>query len=288
MRKKLLAVLLTVATITGCITGCGSKTGGGDVSSKDIYVVSREEGSGTRGAFVELLGIEKDGVDCTVDTAEVTSSTSVMITTVQGNDAAIGYISLGSYDASKVKAVNVDGVEATVDNVKNGTYKVSRPFNIATKDGISDAAQDFYNFILSTEGQAVVEENGYIPLENTSAYESNNASGKIVVGGSSSVGPVMEKITEAYAKVNPNVEIDLQVTDSSTGMSSAADGTYDIGMASRELKDSEIEAGLTGTRIAMDGIAVIVNKDNSEVNNLTAEQIMKIYTGEITTWGDLK
>lgn len=287
MRKKLLAALLTIAAITGSMTGCGSKGNSEDVSSKEIYVVSREEGSGTRGAFVELLGIEQDGVDCTADTAEVTSSTSVMITTVQGNEAAIGYISLGSYDSSKVKAVKVDGVEATAENVKNGTYAVSRPFNIAVKDGISDAAQDFYNYILSTEGQAVIEENGYIPLENTSAYESNNASGKIVVGGSSSVGPVMEKLIEAYAKANPDVEIDLQVTDSSTGMSSAADGTYDIGMASRELKDSEIANGLTGTKIAMDGIAVIVNKDNTAVDNLTSEQIMKIFTGEITAWGDL-
>lgn len=260
---------------------------------KDIYVVSREDGSGTRGAFVELMGIEQkdengEKVDYTIDTAEVTSSTSVMITTVQGNDAAIGYISLGSYDPEKVKAVKVDGAEATVENVKNGTYKVSRPFNIATKEDVSDAAKDFMAFILSTEGQAVVAENGYIALDDTTPYAKSDASGKIVVGGSSSVSPVMEKLIEAYAAVNSDVEIELQTSDSSTGMSATADGTLDIGMASRELKDSEIESGLSSTVIALDGIAVIVNKENTASEDLTSEQIMKIYTGEITNWGEVQ
>ncbi|MGN0165163.1 MAG: substrate-binding domain-containing protein [Lachnospiraceae bacterium] len=295
MKKKLLAVMLTVAAMTTCLVGCGSgsKNGGEDVASKEIYVVSREEGSGTRGAFIELMGIEQkndagEKVDHTIDTAEVTNSTSVMITTVQGNDAAIGYISLGSYDSSKVTAVKVDGVEATTENVKNGTYKVSRPFNIATKDDVNDAAKDFVTFILSTEGQAVVSDAGYIALDNTAAYESNGATGEIVVGGSSSVSPVMEKLIEAYAGYNSGVSVKLQTTDSSTGMSSTIDGTYDIGMASRELKDSEVEGGLTGTQIALDGIAVIINKDNTTVDSLTAEQIMKIYTGEITKWDEVK
>ena len=323
MKKRIVAGILTVATVAMCLTGCGnnggnnnstSTTGNTNVESnaeaenadtesetaeetasfdEDVYVVSSEDGSGTRGAFIELMGIEQkdengEKVDHTTDAAEITSSTSVMITTVQGNPAAIGYISLGSYDPEKVQAVNVDGVEPTVENVKNGSYTVSRPFNIATKADASDAAKDFIAFILSTEGQAVVAENGYIALENTTAYAKTDAAGKIVVGGSSSVSPVMEKLIEAYAAVNSDVEIELQTSDSSTGMSATAEGTLDIGMASRELKDSEIESGLTSTAIALDGIAVIVNKENTAGVDLTTEQIMKIYTGEITNWGEIE
>lgn len=296
MKKKILAAMLATMTMTVALVGCGNNGAsdkGGDTASKDIYVVSREEGSGTRGAFVELMGIEQkdengEKVDYTIDTAEITNSTSVMVTTVQGNDAAIGYISLGSYDSSKVKAVKVDGAEATTENVKNGTYKVSRPFNIAITEDASDAAQDFINYILSTEGQAVITEAGYIALDDTKEYESNGASGEILVGGSTSVAPVMEKLIEAYANVNSDVEVKLTTSDSSTGMSSTADGTYDIGMASRELKDSEKESGLTGIQIALDGIAVIVSRDNTAVDNLTSEQIMKIYTGEVTNWSEVQ
>lgn len=288
MKKKILSICMAVMMAATVLTGCG----GADSSAQDVYVISREDGSGTRGAFVELLGIEQkneagEKVDMTIDTAEVTNSTSVMITTVQGNEAGIGYISLGSMDDTKVKAIKVDGVEATVENVKSGSYKVARPFNIATLSEISDAAQDFVNFILSTEGQTIVEEKGYIKLDGTESFVSNGATGKIVVGGSSSVSPVMEKLIEAYAGVNSGVEIELQASDSSTGMSATADGTLDIGMASRALKDSEIEKGLVGTQIAMDGIAVIVNKSNTAVDNLTSEQIMKIYTGEIKSWGEI-
>ena len=292
--KKILAMLLAAAAITGCFTGCGkdSSAGSGDVASKDIYVISREESSGTRGAFVELTGVEQkdaDGnkVDKTVTTAEITQSTAVMITTVQGNEAAIGYISLGSLDKSKVKALNVDGAEATVENVKSGAYKLARPFNIAVKEDASDAAKDFMSYILSTEGQAIVKEEGYIPLDETAPYEKSDAKGKIVVGGSSSVGHVMEAIIAEYKKINTDVTVEINVSDSSTGMTGTIDGTLDIGMASRELKDSELEKGLIPTQIATDGIAVIVNKDNS-INDITTEQIMKIYTGEITNWGDVK
>ncbi|MBQ8821120.1 MAG: substrate-binding domain-containing protein [Lachnospiraceae bacterium] len=289
MKKKLLSICMAAMMAVTVLTGCG----GAESKAQDVYVISREDGSGTRGAFVELLGIEQkneagEKEDMTIDTAEVTNSTSVMITTVQGNEAGIGYISLGSMDDTKVKAIKVDGVEATVENVKNGSYKVARPFNIATMSGVSDAAQDFVNYILSTEGQSIVEAAGYIKLDDTVAYASNGATGKVVVGGSSSVSPVMEKIIESYAAVNAGVEIELQTSDSSTGMSATADGTLDIGMASRALKDSEIEKGLVGTQIAMDGIAVIVNKNNTAVDNLTSEQIMKIYTGEIKSWSEIQ
>lgn len=284
--RKLAAVVLAAITLTSCFTGCGKDESG------DIHVITREDGSGTRGAFIEIMGIEQknekgEKVDKTISTAEETNSTAVMLTTVQGNEAAIGYVSLGALDTSKVKAVKVDGAEATADNVKSGEYKVSRPFNIATKEDISKAGKDFVSFILSDEGQKIVGDNGYIPLDDTVAYKKSDAEGEVVIGGSSSVSPVMEKIIEAYKKVNSDVTVKLQASDSSTGMSKTADGTLDIGMASRELKDSEKEAGLTGTKIAIDGIAVIVNKDN-DVENLTAEQIRKIYTGEITGWEEVK
>ena len=278
---------MTVFALAGCGADSGTGTG-----TDAISVLTREEGSGTRGAFIELLGIEEkngDGkkVDKTIDTAETTNSTSVMITTVQGNKAAIGYISLGSLDKSKVKALKVDGAEAATDNVKSGEYKVSRPFNIATKGDATGAASDFIKFILSADGQAVVEKNGYISEGNTGAYKASGQKGKITIGGSSSVTPVMEKLKEAYVKVNPDVTVDVQQNDSSSGMKGAIDGIYDIGMASRDVKDSEKEAGLNSIKIALDGIAVIVNKDNT-VDSITSEQIKNIYTGSLTKWSEIK
>ena len=256
-----------------------------------ITVISREDGSGTRGAFIELFGIEVkndagEKVDMTTDDAEITNSTSVMMTSVAGNTEAIGYISLGSLNDT-VKAVKIDGAEATVDNIKSGTYKVARPFNIATKGEVSDVAQDFIKYIMSEDGQKVVEDNGYISQGNDGAYESAGLSGKVVVGGSSSVTPVMEKLKEAYVALNPDVTIEVQQSDSTTGMTSAIEGVCDIGMASRDLKDSEIEKGLTGTTIAMDGIAVIVNND-SPVEELSSDSVKGIYTGEITDWADVQ
>ena len=252
-----------------------------------ITVISREDGSGTRGAFIELFGIEVkndagEKVDMTTDDAEITNSTSVMMTSVAGNTEAIGYISLGSLNDT-VKAVKIDGAEATVDNIKSGTYKIARPFNIATKGEVSDVAQDFIKYIMSEDGQKVVEDNGYISQGNDGAYESAGLSGKVVVGGSSSVTPVMEKLKEAYVALNPDVTIEVQQSDSTTGMTSAIEGVCDIGMASRDLKDSEIEKGLTGTTIAMDGIAVIVNQKNP-AEDLSSDTVKGIFTGGTTTW----
>ena len=256
-----------------------------------ISPISREDGSGTRGAFIELFGIETkdaDGnkIDNTTDMAEITNSTSVMLTTVQGNEYAIGYVSLGSLNDS-VKAVNIDGAEATVDNIKDGTYKISRPFNIVTKEGLSDVAADFVKYIMSEDGQAVVEDNGYISQGNEGAYEASGLSGKITVAGSSSVTPVMEKLKEAYVAVNPDVEIEVQQSDSTTGVTSAIEGICDIGMASRELKDSETSEGVSATAIALDGIAVIVNQGNP-ISDMTSEQVRSIFTGETQDWSDIK
>ncbi len=285
--KKILSLILALGLTAAALTGCG-----GDTSNDSISVLTREEGSGTRGAFIELFGIEQkdaDGkkVDKTITGAESTNSTSVMITTVEGNKAAIGYVSLGSLDESKVKALKVDGTAASAENVKSGSYQIARPFNVATKGKPTGTADDFLKFILSEDGQKVVEDNGYISNGNNGKYTASAQSGKITVGGSSSVTPVMEKLKEAYIKLNPNVTIDVQQHDSTAGMTGAIDGVFDIGMASRELKDSEKQAGLIPTVIAMDGIAVIVNKDNA-IDDITSDQILKIYTGEITLWSEVK
>lgn len=289
--KKRIAMLLTAVMVGSVLlTGCGKDAETTDEASGPITICSREDGSGTRGAFVELMGIEEeiDGekVDMTTVEAKITNSTSVMMTTVQGDVNAIGYISLGSLNDT-VKAVKIDGVDATAENVENGTYTVVRPFNVAVNGELSEAAQDFMNYIMSEEGQAVVADNGYIAIPGVSAYEGGTATGDVVVAGSSSVTPVMEKLKEAYAAVNPNVNIEVQQSDSTTGMQSTIDGLCDIGMASRELKDSELEAGLIGTVIAQDGIAVIVNNE-SGIDELTSEQVKAIYTGEVLDWEELQ
>lgn len=275
--KKILCMVLAMMLMVGCAFAAETFD-----SSSLITVMSREDGSGTRSAFVELFGIEQDGVDMTTVEAVITNSTSVMMTGVAGDVYAIGYISLGSLNET-VKALNVDGAAASVDNIKAGTYKIARPFNIATGAEVSDAAQDFINYILSADGQAVIEENGYISSVEGEAYTASGATGRVVVAGSSSVTPVMEKLAEAYAALNPEVEIEVQQSDSTTGMNSVLDGVCDIGMASRDLKDSEVESGLVGTTIAMDGIAVIVNNDNP-LTDITSEQVLSIFTGETTTW----
>lgn len=282
----------TAAADTNSADTTAADAAGTDTSmSGAIAVVSREGGSGTRGAFIELMGIEEKDAegnknDRTTDEALIANSTNVVMTQVAGNEGGIGYISLGSLD-NTVKAVKVDGTEATVDNVIAGTYKVSRPFNIATKGDISEAAQDFINYIMSAEGQQIINDNKYIPVDTAAAaFTSNNAEGTVVVGGSSSVSPVMEKLAEAYKAVNTNAKVEIQTTDSSSGMKASIDGTVDIGMASRELKDEE-KAELTPTVIAMDGIAVIVNNANP-IEDISSEQIKQIYVGEITDWSEVK
>ena len=296
--------LLTVGALTGCESSADTTTDSGNTTtdaaadaagdfdtSSDISVVSREDGSGTRGAFIELFGVEEkdangDKVDYTTDEAIIANSTEIVMTTVAGDDYAIGYSSLGSLNDT-VKAVKIDGAEPTADNINNGSYTISRPFNIATKGDVSDVAQDFINYIMSADGQQIIEDNGYIKASDAGAFESNGASGKIVVAGSSSVTPVMEKLQEAYQKVNSGAEIEIQESDSTTGMTAAMDGTCDIGMASRELKDTEINGGLTATVIAKDGIAIIVNKNNPP-EDLTKDQVNSIFRGEVTTWDEVK
>lgn len=310
MKKKVFAAMLTGLMVLG-MAACGgnnsdSESGAasdtaaelGDSAdasapSGTISVISREDGSGTRGAFIELFGIEEENadgekVDNTTADAQVTNNTSVMMTNVSQDPQAIGYISLGSLDDSMVKALKVDGVEASAENVKNGTYKVSRPFNIATTEDVSDVAQDFIDYIMSAEGQAIVEEAGCITVnEEAEAYAGTKPEGKVVVAGSSSVTPVMEKLKEGYEAINTGAEIEIQQSDSTTGMESAISGVCDIGMASRALKDSETSEGLVGQEIALDGIAVIVNKDNA-LEDITSDQVKQIYTGEVTNWEDLQ
>ena len=296
--KKSVSLLLAGLMLCGALTGCGGNNDsasygeGGESQTAEsttgtsgaIHVVSREDGSGTRGAFVELTGVEDDNGDNTTVEAEIANRTDAVLTTVAGNEAAIGYVSLGSLNDT-VKAVTVDGVEATVDNVKSGDYTLSRPFNIATKGEPTGVAADFIGFIMSADGQAIVGEDYITVNDNAEAFTSDGSSGHITVGGSSSVSPVMEQLIEAYKAVNPNAQIDLQTSDSTSGMTGAMDGTFAIGMASRELHDDE--AGqLTAQAIAMDGIAVIVNPANT-VDNLTMDQIRSIYVGETTDWSEV-
>lgn len=297
LTKKWLATAMALVLGLGALAGCGGNADnnggeeGGFDTEKQIAVQTREEGSGTRGAFVELFGVEQkdaDGnkVDMTTIDAATTNSTAAMMTGVAGNEYAIGYISLGSLDDS-VKALKIDGAEASVESINAGEYKIARPFNVAVKEGISEVAQDFLNFIMSEQGQAVVADKGYIAVDaEAAAYESNGAAGKIVVAGSSSVSPVMEKLKEAYLEINGNATVEILTNDSTTGMTSTIDGTCDIGMASRALKDSEVEAGLTEITIAMDGIAVIVNKANT-IDGLTSDQVKNIYVGDTTVWADV-
>lgn len=296
VKNKVLFGALAVCVAFACMLLAGCSSNSGDSESSDsgesINVVSREDGSGTRGAFVELFGVEQEDengetVDMTTESASITNSTAVMMTTVAGDANAIGYISLGSLDDS-VKAVKIDGAEATVDNVKSGDYKVSRPFNVVTNSNteLSDVAQDFMNFILSSDGQAVVAEEGYIPLDGGEAYTASNLSGTVTVAGSSSVTPVMEKLAEAYQALNPDVTIEVNQSDSTTGVTSAIEGACDLGMASRDLKDSETSEGTQATVIATDGIAVIVNPE-SAVEDLTSDQVKQIFTGEITSWSEI-
>ena len=298
--KKIAALTVMSALAVTALAGCGgsdSSSGSSDTSaadsaafdsSKQITVVTREEGSGTRDAFTELTGIlVKDGdtkTDNTATSAVTINSTEAVITNVKDNDAAIGYISLGSLNDT-VTAVKVEGVDAAAENVKSGDYAISRPFNIAYKGELSEAAQDFVDFILSSDGQKIVTDEGYVSISETEAYNGSKPSGKISVAGSSSVSPVMEKLAEAYQAVNKNAKVEIQTSDSSAGMQSAMGGTCDIGMASRDLKDEEAKE-LTTQTIAKDGIAVIVNKSNT-CDNLTMDQIKAIYTGETTVWSDI-
>ena len=282
--KKITALALTV--MAGASVFAAPKFN----SKKTISVMSREEGSGTRGAFIELFGVEQKNssgkkVDYTTEEAAITNSTSVMLTSVAGDIYSIGYVSLGSLNDS-VKALKIEGVDATVSNIKNKSYKISRPFNIAVKEKLSAPAQDFVNFIMSSEGQKIVEKNKYIAVESKS-FTSNKASGKVVVAGSSSVSPVMEKLIEVYKSVNPNARIELQTSDSTTGVTNAANGTCDIGMASRGLKETEKAKGLKEITIAIDGIAVVVNKANPLVN-AKIEIVRDIYMGKIQKWSEIK
>lgn len=287
MKKSRLAKVLTLGLAAVMMFSLASCGGGGDsAGGEDITVVSREEGSGTRDAFTELTGVLADDVDNTVDTAEISNSTSVVIQSVAGNSAAIGYISLGSLDDS-VKAVQVDGVDATVENVTSGDYKLQRPFNIVTNGEVGELPQDFINFIMSADGQAIVEEEGYIKINDSAeAYEPSGLEGTITLAGSTSVSPVMEVLADEYKALNSGVTIEIQQTGSGAGIQSTIEGVCDIGMASRELEDEEAAEGLTSQAIALDGIAVIVNSENS-VDNLTTEQIRQIFTGEITNWADV-
>lgn len=285
LKKCLGAVLLMAAGAGSCCFAAGKWN-----KKSQINVISREDGSGTRGAFIEIFGIEKKNdegkkIDYTTEEAAITNSTAVMLSSVAGDKYAIGYVSLGSLNNS-VKALQIDGAEASVENINNGSYKISRPFNIAVKDNLSEVATDFVNYILSDEGQNVIAANKYIKVKTSGSFQTKAPKGKVVVAGSSSVSPVMEKLIEAYKKINPNATLELQTSDSTTGVTNAINGTCDIGMASRSLKSSEKEKGVNEVTIAIDGIAVIVNQENPTVE-LTKAQVESIFTGKVEKWNKI-
>ena len=286
--KKILALALCVVMAAAVFTGCGSKSSNGEADGAPITVISREDGSGTRGAFTELMGIMVDDVDNTTTSAEISQSTSVVLTTVAGNKNSIGYVSLGSLNDT-VKAVKVDGVDATVENIKGGSYAVSRPFLVVTNDKLTDVSKNFIKFILSKQGQDIIAEEGYITIDDNAAdYETQKGiKGKIVLAGSTSVSPVMQKLADAYKAIYKDVTLEIQQTGSGAGITSTIEGACDIGMSSRDLKAEETAEGNEGTTIAMDGIAVVVNNENS-VEDLTSEQIRQIFTGEVTDWSQVK
>lgn len=294
--KKLIAAVVMMTMCVAMVTGCGqeetNETDDAGIAQKEsvndaeICVLSREDGSGTRDAFTELLGIMEDDVDNTTASAEITNSTSVMMTTVAGNEDAIGYISLGSLNDS-VKAIKVDGVTPTTDNVANGNYTVARPFNIVTGDELSENAQDFIDFIMSVEGQAIISDGGYIAVGSETNYIPSGKTGTVTLAGSTSVAPIMEKIAEKYMELNEGMTVEIQQSGSGAGITSTIEGVCDIGMSSRDLKDTEIAEGVSATKIAMDGIAVIVNVEN-QVEDLTSEQIKNIFVGEITNWSEVQ
>ena len=285
LKKCLGAVLLMAAGAGSCCFAAGKWN-----KKSQINVISREDGSGTRGAFIEIFGIEKQNaegkkIDYTTEEAAITNSTAVMLSSVAGDKYAIGYVSLGSLNNS-VKALQIDGAEASVENINNGSYKISRPFNIAVKDNLSAVATDFVNYILSDEGQNVIAANKYIKVKTSGSFQTKAPKGKVVVAGSSSVSPVMEKLIESYKKINPNATLELQTSDSTTGVTNAINGTCDIGMASRSLKSSEKEKGVNEVTIAIDGIAVIVNQENPTVG-LTKAQVESIFTGKVEKWNKI-
>lgn len=289
---SVIAILALIAMVVGlisCSNGAKpeSEQNAPSQTSGAITVISREDGSGTRDAFTELMEItDEDGNDATTMTAEITNSTSVMASTVQGNAKAIGYVSLGSL-SDKVKALKVDGVAPSVETVKDGTYKLQRPFNIAYKEAeISETAKDFMAYIMSAEGQAVIEEEGYISIDTTTSYKASGAKGTVTVAGSTSVAPVMNVLADKYRALNPDVTVEIQESGSSAGIESAIQGAVEIAMSSRELTSEELET-LKSEKIATDGIAVIVNQSNS-FDGLTSQQIKEIYLGNITKWEEVK
>lgn len=284
--KKVLAVIGAAAIIGTVLAGCSAASGEKEKDNASITVISREEGSGTRDAFVELMGIvDKNDNDITIQTAEITNSTSVMTSTVAGNKSAIGYVSLGSL-SEEVKALQLDGVEPSTQTVKSGEYKLQRPFNIAYINGsLSDTAKDFVSYIMSTDGAKIIDGEGYISTDTQTTYKASGKKGTVTLAGSTSVAPLMNVLADQYKALNPDVKIEIQESGSSAGIQSAIEGAVDIAMSSRDLKDDEAKT-LQATQIALDGIAVIANKENS-VTNITSQQVKQVYTGEITSWSEI-
>lgn len=285
--KKTISSVIMLVTVALIFCSCNNT---GFNESRDITVISREEGSGTRASFVELFDIYSKTTsgkiyDATTDYADITQSSGVMLTSVSTNRYAIGYLSVNALNDS-IRAVSIDGVEPTTDNIKNGNYKVARSFNIAVKDELSAVSKDFISYIKSSIGREIIEKSGYVAVLEGDEYVTKKLSGKITVNGSSSVSPIMETLAEEYMKLNSKVKIEINISDSSTGITSAINGNCDIGMSSRTINQSELNKGIKSIEIAKDGIAVIVNKYNT-VKNLSSSAVNSIYRGDCLRWIDI-
>lgn len=280
--KKIL--ILSLAASSLLLGGCGAKNASSEpVEGLEnlgaIQVVSREDGSGTKSAFAELIGFEQDN---TTEGAVIAESTDAVIAAVTENPAAIGYISMGAAaDAENIKLLTVDGTEASVENVQDGSYSLSRPFSLAWSGTLSELEQDFLTYILGS-GQTIVGQS-YVSVEDCTTFLSGQQEGTITIHGSSSAAPLLEELAEAYMDINPHAIIDVTASDSTSGLNDAMQGRCDIAMASRELKDYEKEL-LDYEVIAQDGIAVIVNDENPLLN-ISTTQLKSIFTGELTDWG---
>lgn len=256
-------------------------------SDREIHLYTRELGSGTRSAFTSVTHLtDENGDDILSPKATVQNSTSATMQAVESDSHGISYISLGSLNSS-VKAVSIDGIEPTSENIQNGDYQLIRNFNVTYGQELSEVAQDFWNFMFSAQAQELVAEDGYVPVNsNAPEYKPAGLSGKISIVGSTSVEPTIQRFSEVYKKLNPNVTIDITAPGSGAGITSAIDGSADIGMSSREPDEDEAAQLMETSPIAIDGIVVIVN-NNNPLENLEIQEIQGIYLEYLKTWNEV-
>ena len=286
MAKKILLLISTLLLITSCT---GKKTNVNKSKNFDLTVTSREDGSGTRKSFIEQVGLIKEDKngnykDLTTDNSMVINSTNGVLKAVGVDKTAIAYVSLTALDDS-VKAIKIDGVSPNKTTIESGEYKLQRPFGLVyKKDSAKDLSKDFLEYVKSKSAKNLIEDEGLLAITNEKEYKSKNLKGKLTITGSSSLSSIVEKLAENYEKLNKNVEVEVLSNESLTGLKNVKDNVVDIAMVSNKLQDENLFSEI----FAIDGIAIIVNKDNTQINDLTMEQLRDIYRGEIKNTGELK